>query len=73
LRARYKTKVADAMTAVPIATLHGEADRIAAQIRAAAHEDPKKTFPNETFEWSVGNVKNFAAARYANLLGQLAQ
>jgi spore coat protein H len=73
LRARYKAKVADAMASIPIATLHAEADRIHAQIRDAAHEDPKKTFPNDTFEWSVGNVKDFAAARYANLQGQLAQ
>ena len=48
-------------------------DTIYALIRDAGLEDPNKIFDNGTFEWAVGDVKAFAAARYANLQGQLAQ
>ena len=44
-----------------------------AQIKDAAHEDPNKIFDNGTFDWAVSNIKDFAAARYANLQRQLAQ
>jgi CotH kinase protein len=71
-RARYKAKIAAAMVAVPLATLQAQADLIHAQIQQAAYEDPFKAFPNASFDWSLGYVKDFAAKRYANLQTQLA-
>ena len=73
LRARYKAGIAETITAFPLATLHAQADAIYAQIKDAAHEDPVKLFPNHTFDWNLtASIKDFAAARYANLVMQLA-
>ena len=41
------------------------------QIKDAVLADTIKMFDNGTFEWAVGNVKDFAAARYANLHVQI--
>jgi spore coat protein H len=71
-RPRYKAKIAALMAALPLQDLQAEADRIFAQIQDAAHEDPLKIFPNSTFDWGVGYLKDFAAQRYANLQDQLA-
>ena len=72
LRARYKAKIAETIAAFPLATLQAQADAIYAQIKDAAHEDTVKLFPNDTFDWNLTSVKDFAAARYANLAMQLA-
>jgi spore coat protein CotH len=71
LRARYKAKIAETIAAFPLATLQAQADAIYAQIKDAAHEDPVKLFPNDTFDWNLTSIKDFAAARYANLAMQL--
>jgi spore coat protein CotH len=71
-RARYKAKISAAMAAVPLAALQAQADQIYAQIQQTAHEDPIKMFPNATFDWSIGYIKDFAAKRYANLQDQVA-
>ena len=73
LRHRYKERVTEMMAALPVATLQAQVDTIYALIRDAGLEDPNKIYDNGTFEWAVGDVKAFAAARYANLQGQLAQ
>jgi spore coat protein CotH len=70
-RERYKMKLADAVAAVPLATLQAQADSMYAQIKDAAHEDPVKLFPNDTFDWNLTSIKDFAAARYAAIHGQL--
>ena len=71
LRARYKAKIAEALTVLPIETLQAKADAIYAQIKDAVYEDPHKMYDNGTFDWSLTAVKDFAAARYANLQMQL--
>jgi len=68
---RYRMKLAEAVATVPLATVQATADRIYAQIKDAAHEDPVKTFPNDTFDWNLENIKSFAAARYASIQQQL--
>ena len=73
LRARYKARIAEMMAALPVATLQAQVDTMYALIKDAALADPNKIFDNGTFEWAVGDIKAFAAARYANLQGQLAQ
>jgi len=70
-RTRYKQKIADAMTKIPAAMLQAQADAIYAQIKDAAHEDPIKAFPNDTFDWNLGYVKDFITARYAYLQTQV--
>ena len=71
LRVRYEAKIAEAMASIPIATLQAKADAMYAQIKDAAHADTIKMFDNGTFDWAVGNIKDFAAARYANLHTQI--
>jgi hypothetical protein len=71
LRARYKMKIAETLTALPLETLYAKADAIYAQIKEAVYEDPHKMYDNGTFDWSLTAVKDFAAARYANLHMQL--
>ena len=73
LRARYKARIAEMMAALPVATVQAQVDTMYALIRDAALADPNKIFDNGSFEWAVGDIKTFAAARYANLQGQLAQ
>jgi hypothetical protein len=72
LRARYKMKIAEALATLPLEALFAKADAIHNQIKDAVYEDPKKMYDNGTFDWSLTNVKDFAAARYANLMMQLA-
>ena len=68
---RYRMKLVEAIGKLPLAALHAEADRIYNQIKDTAHADPVKTFPNDTFDWNITNIKDFAAARYASMQGQL--
>ena len=69
---RYRMKLAAAIAAVPLATVHAKADSMYAQIKDAAHEDTYKMFPNDTFDWNLTSIKDFAAARYASMQEQLA-
>jgi hypothetical protein len=68
---QYKNKIAAAMAALPAGTLQAQADAIYAQIKDVAHEDPIKAFPNDTFDWNLGYVKDFITARYAFLQSQV--
>jgi spore coat protein CotH len=70
-RQQYKEKIRAVMAAVPAADVQAEVDRIANQIREAVHEDPIKAFPNDSFEWSVGYLRDYIAARYANVATQV--
>ena len=56
---------------MPLDTVQAKADAIYAQIKDAAHADTIKTFSNDTFDWSLTDIKDFAASRYANLHMQL--
>jgi spore coat protein CotH len=68
----YRAKIAETMGTIPLATVQAQADMIYNQIKDAAHADTVKMFPNDAFDWSLTDVKDFAAARYANLQEQLA-
>jgi hypothetical protein len=70
-RQRYLAKLAAAIAAVPPDMVQAQADAIYAQIKDVAHEDPIKMFPNDTFDWNLGYVKDFITARYAYLHSQL--
>lgn len=72
LNARYKAKIREVMAKVPIGALHAEADRIHQQITDVVYQDPVKPFGNDSFEWSYGYVKDFAAQRYQYLQGEVA-
>jgi spore coat protein CotH len=71
LRAQYKIKIAEGLAALPLSTLQAKADAIYNQIKDAVYEDPNKMYDNGTFDWSLTAIKDFAAARYANLQMQL--
>ena len=71
LRKRYEDRIRAVMAAVPITALQAEADRIYQQIHDVVYEDPVKPFPNNSFEWSYGYIKTFAAQRYDYLHSQL--
>ena len=68
----YRMKLGAAIAAVPLAMVQAKADSIYAQIKDVAHEDPVKTFSNDTFDWNLTNIKDFAAARYASIESQFA-
>jgi len=71
LRDAYIKKIGEAINTVPLEMVQAKADAMYAQIKDAAHADTIKMFPNDTFDWNVGNIKDFAAQRYANLHMQL--
>jgi spore coat protein CotH len=70
-RQRYLDKTAAAMAALPAGMLQAQADAIYNQIKDTAHEDPIKMFPNDTFDWNLGYIKDFITARYAYLQTQV--
>jgi hypothetical protein len=67
----YVQKVRDAMAAIPASSVQAQADMIYNQIKDAAHADTVKAFSNDMFDWSLTDVKDFTAARYANLQTQV--
>jgi len=68
----YRAKIGEAMATIPLSMVQAQADMIYAQIKDAAHADTVKMYPNDAFDWSLTDIKDFAAARYANLQEQLA-
>jgi hypothetical protein len=72
LSARYKGKLLEVMAKIPLDEFNAEADRVYQQIKAAAHEDPLKLSSNGHFDFSLGYIKEFTAARYANIQQQVA-
>ena len=72
LQSAYRNKIREAIGTIPLATVQAQADMIYNQIKDAAHADTVKMFPNDAFDWGVMNIKDFAAARYANLETQVA-
>jgi hypothetical protein len=73
LRARYKAKLDEVMREVSVTTLETRVDFIFGQIRQAAYEDPYKMYPNDHFDFSLGYIKDFAAARWASVSRQIAE
>jgi hypothetical protein len=67
----YVQKVREALAAIPASSVQAQADMIYNQIKDAAHADTVKAFSNDMFDWSLTDVKDFTAARYANLQGQV--
>jgi hypothetical protein len=72
LRQRYKTKIRDVMAAVTLDMIKAEADRIHAQIKEAAYEDPLKSSTNGHFDYGLVYIKDFMTARYASINEQVA-
>ncbi|HMF41237.1 MAG TPA: CotH kinase family protein, partial [Polyangia bacterium] len=70
-RQRYLAKLKAAIAALPASAVQAQADAIYAQIKDVAHEDPIKMFPNDTFDWNLGYIKDFVTARYAYIQSQL--
>ena len=72
LRDRYFAKLDEVMQKVPGGAIQQQADAMAGQIRQAAHDDQTKMYPTESFEWSIGYIKDWIAARYGSLASQMA-
>jgi spore coat protein CotH len=73
LQSAYRNKIREAIGTIPLATVQAQADMIYNQIKDAAHADTVKMYPNDAFDWGLMNIKEFAAARYANLEMQVAE
>ena len=71
LRDRFFAKVDEVMAKLPAEALQQKADAIAAQIRDCVWRDNLNMYPAESFEWSIGYVKDFIGARYAALRDQM--
>jgi hypothetical protein len=72
LRARFFSKLEEWMAAIPIDALDAQTDAIYQQIRPSVADDTLKQYPTEHFDWSLGYVKDFIAARYASVQAQIA-
>jgi hypothetical protein len=70
-RDQYLAKLDEVMQKMPVATLHAEIDRMAAQVRPLIQSDNLKMYPTEHFEWSIMYVKDFASGRYASVRQQI--
>ena len=72
MRARFFSKLEDWMARIPIDALDAQADAIYKQVRPSVADDMLKQYPTEHFDWSLGYVKDFIAARYASVRTQIA-
>jgi hypothetical protein len=72
MRARFLSKLEDWMARIPVDALDAQADAIYKQIRPSVADDTLKQYPTEHFDWSLGYVKDFIAARYASVRAQIA-
>lgn len=70
LRARYRQKILEILSQIPLQAVQDRVDFLYDQLRDAVDQDPFKVFTNDQFEFSRGFIKNFAAARYASLTSQ---
>lgn len=71
LRDRFFTRIEEVMAQLPAEVIQQKADAIADQIRPDVHADNLKMYPTDSFEWSIGYVKDFISARYASLREQI--
>jgi hypothetical protein len=72
LRELYFQKLEAFMAHVPLDALNAEIDRVYNQVHDSVERDALKQYPIEHFNWSLGYVKDFAAARYASVSSQIA-
>lgn len=72
MRARFFAKLEAWMAQVPLEAIDAEIDAVYAQVRPSVAADTLKQYPTEHFDWSLGYVKDFIAARYASVMAQLA-
>ena len=72
LREPFLAKLDEVMQRVPAAMIQQQADTFAAQIRQAAATDTVKMYPTESFEWSLGYIKDWTSARYGSMSVQMA-
>jgi spore coat protein CotH len=70
-RQQYKDKIRAVMAAVPAVDVQAEIDRLYDQVKDVAHEDPYKGFGNDSFDWSYHYIRDFVAARYADVANQV--
>src|SRR4029079_12726942 len=71
-RELYFQKLEAFMARVPLDALNAEIDRVYNQGHDSVDRDPLKQYPIEHFNWSLGYVKDFAAARYGSVASQIA-
>jgi hypothetical protein len=72
MRLPYLDRLEAVMQAVTADAIAQQADAFAAQIRPAVQEDTTKMYPTESFEWSLGYIKDFIHARYGSIREQIA-
>jgi spore coat protein CotH len=72
LQEAFFAKLEDVMNRVPADAIKAQADAIVAQVGDAARYDTVKMYPTESFNWSLGYVKDFIDGRYASLPMQIA-
>ena len=53
--------------------LDAQGEAVASEIGDAARYDTTKMYPTESFEWSIGYIKDWVAARHGSLGSQMAQ
>jgi spore coat protein CotH len=72
MRARFFAKLEEWMSRIPLDAIDHEIDAVYEQVRPSVAADTLKQYPTEHFDWSLGYVKDFIAARYASVQAQLA-
>jgi spore coat protein CotH len=72
LRDAFFTKIEQVMQRVPPEAIHRQVDFVAGQIWPVVRQDKVNVHPIESFEWSVGYIKDWIAARYASIRAQIA-
>jgi hypothetical protein len=72
MRERFLTRLEEWMAAIPVEAIDAKADEIYKQIRPSVAADALKQYPTEHFDWSLGYVKDFIAARYTSVRAQIA-
>jgi spore coat protein CotH len=72
LRGPYLDRLEAIMGQLPAQTINAQAETFAAQIRPSVQDDGTKMYPTDSFEWSLGYIKDFTTNRYASIREQIA-
>jgi hypothetical protein len=72
MRELYFQKLEAFMAKVPVSSVNQQAEHIFDQIHASVAADEVKQYPTAHFEWSLGYVEDFIAARYQSVSQQIA-
>jgi spore coat protein CotH len=73
LREPFLAKLEEVMQKIPAEAIQQQVDKIAGEIRPIVELDTTKMYPTSSFEWSIGYVKDWTAARYVSLADQIAR